>query len=500
MSLEVGAEFAGFRIVRELGAGGMGQVYLVEHPRLPRQEAVKVLLESYTDNAEYRQRFQREAELAASLWHPHLVALHDRGEAEGRLWISMDYIDGTDAARLVRTRYPAGMPVAEAVEIIAAVASALDYAHGRGMLHRDVKPSNILYAEPATGERRIALADFGIAREINDSDGITSTNFAVGTVEYAAPEQLMSQVLDGRADQYALAATGFHLLTGAAPFPGTKPATIIGHHLTTPPTPISSLRPELAALDAVFATAMAKNPAQRYPSCGEFAANLQRHAASVSAASNAPTQAAPSGPAVAASNAPTMAAPNPALSAVPNPEDAVAEHVPAITTGVSQGRTGGRLKSLVAVLAALLVAAGGFAINATMKARQPAPDSPVAWQPYLDAGRTFAETLTSIDHNTADADTQRILDASTGQFRDDFAAKAAEFTKSLRDSRATTKGTAGGAGVEALRDSEAEVLVAVTTERTDTSASKSEPGIWRLRVTIVKSSDGTYKASKVSYL
>jgi serine/threonine-protein kinase len=500
MPLAVGAEFAGFRIVRELGAGGMGQVYLVEHPRLPRQEAVKVLSEIYTDNQEYRQRFQREAELAASLWHPHLVALHDRGEAEGRLWISMDYIDGTDTARLVRTRYPGGMPVAAAVEIIASVASALDYAHGRGMLHRDVKPSNILYAEPAPGERRIALADFGIAREINDADGITSTNFAVGTVEYAAPEQLMSQVLDGRADQYALAATGFHLLTGAAPFPGTNPATIIGHHLTSAPPPLSSLRPELAALDAVFATAMAKNPAQRYSSCGEFAADLQRHAASVSVASNAATQAAPSGPAVAAPNAPTMAAPIPALSPGLNPEDAVAERIPAIATGIPQGRTGGRLRALVAVLAVLLVAAGGFAINATMKARQPAPDSPVAWQPYLDAGRTFAETLTSHDYKTADADTQRVIDASTGQFRDDFTARAAEFTRTLRDVRAVTKGTAGGAGVEAVRDSEADVLVAVTTERTDTNAPESEPRITRLRITMVKSSDGTYKASKVSYL
>jgi serine/threonine-protein kinase len=178
----------------------MGEVYLVEHPRLPRREALKVLAASFTADEEYRQRFLREAELAAKLWHPNLVSLHDRGEAEGRLWISMDYIDGSDTTELVRNQYPDGMPLSDVAEIVTAVASALDYAHQSGMLHRDVKPANILCSRPGVGEQRIALADFGIAREINDSTGITATNMTLGTVAYAAPEQLMGGPTDGRAD------------------------------------------------------------------------------------------------------------------------------------------------------------------------------------------------------------------------------------------------------------------------------------------------------------
>ena len=289
----------------------MGEVYLVEHPRLPRQDALKVLAESYTANDEYRQRFQREAELAASLWHPHLVALHDRGEAEGRLWISMDFIDGSDTGQLLRSKYPAGMPTDDAIEIIAAVASALDYAHDRGMLHRDVKPSNILLSEQGPAQRRIALADFGIGREMDDVAGLTATNLTVGTMEYAAPEQLMGQPIDARADQYALAATAFHLLTGIAPFRGSNPVAVISQQLTTSPPDASSYRPELAPLNPVFARAMAKDPAQRYPSCADFVAEFKRLAGTIiTTPQTATSLAVPAEEALRAS-APTMAAPVP---------------------------------------------------------------------------------------------------------------------------------------------------------------------------------------------
>jgi serine/threonine protein kinase, bacterial len=269
-----GEHFAGFRIVESLGAGGMGEVYLVEHPRLPRREALKVLSANFTTNTEFRQRFLREAELAAAQWHPNLVAIHDRGEAEGRLWISMDYVEGSDAANLVRKRYPTGMPVDQVISIVTAVASALDSIHSAGMLHRDVKPANILCSDTAAGARRIALADFGIARQIDDSSGITATNVTIGTVSYAAPEQLMGKKSDGRADQYALAATAFHLLTGAAPFVDSNPAVVIGQHLSSPPPRLGDVRPELSRLDAAIATAMAKDPAQRFASCSDFARAL----------------------------------------------------------------------------------------------------------------------------------------------------------------------------------------------------------------------------------
>ena len=209
MPLAAGQTFAGYTIVRLLGSGGMGEVYLAEHPRLPRRDALKVLPADVCADDEYRQRFNREADIVATLWHPHIVGVHDRGDVDGQIWISMDYVDGTDAGDLLRDRYNKGMPKEEVLAIVAAVGEALDYAHQQGLLHRDVKPPNILLTDPAAGEQRILLGDFGIARRVDDTSNLTATNMTVGTVFYAAPEQLMGEELDGRADQYALAATAF---------------------------------------------------------------------------------------------------------------------------------------------------------------------------------------------------------------------------------------------------------------------------------------------------
>jgi len=264
MPLANGQIYAGYTILRELGAGGMGIVYLAQHPRLPRQDALKVLPAALTVNDEYRQRFNREADIASTLWHPHIVEVHDRGELDGRLWISMDYIDGTDAGSLMRERYPNGMPPHEVVQIIRAVAEALDYSHQRQLLHRDVKPSNILVPHPEEPGERIFLADFGIARWVDDTSGITATNMAVGTVAYAAPEQLMGVQVDGRVDQYALAATAFHLLTGTPLFQHSNPAVVISQHLNTPPPAIGTRRPALTDLGPVFSKALAKAADDRY--------------------------------------------------------------------------------------------------------------------------------------------------------------------------------------------------------------------------------------------
>jgi serine/threonine-protein kinase len=271
MPVSVGEMFAGFTILRVLGAGGMGTVYLAAHPRLPRQDALKVLPSQWTADPQYRERFLREADLTASLSHPNILGVHDRGECDGQLWISMDYVGGTDASRLVREQHPQGLPAAQAVEIITAVASALDYAHQQGLLHRDVKPANVLLDPKA---RRIFLADFGIARLIDDPAGLTATNMAVGTMAYAAPEQLRGEPLDGRTDQYALACTAFDLLTGAPPYVDSNPAVVITKHVAAPIPLLGERRPELAALDPVLARSMAKAPADRYASCGDFAREL----------------------------------------------------------------------------------------------------------------------------------------------------------------------------------------------------------------------------------
>jgi serine/threonine protein kinase len=274
MPLNTGEEFAGYVIQRLVGTGGMGEVYLVQHPRLPRNDALKILSSTSTADEEFRARFIREAELAATLWHPHVVGVLDRGEFNGRLWISMEYVDGTDAGRLIRERYPLGMPEQEVGEIVTAVADALDFGHERRLLHRDVKPENILVTASDGHRRRVLLTDFGIARRIDDVSNLTDENVALGTVSYVAPEQLLGKQLDGRADQYALAATAFHLLTGAPPFVDSNRAVVISNHLGTQPPRISDRRPDLAHLDAVLARALAKDPTERYANCLDFARAL----------------------------------------------------------------------------------------------------------------------------------------------------------------------------------------------------------------------------------
>lgn len=294
MPLPNGATFAGFRIVRLLGSGGMGEVYLAQHPRLPKQIALKILPTATSSDTEFRERFAREADLAATLYHPHIVGVHDRGESDTELWIAMDFVDGADASRLLTEQYPAGMPLEQVVAIVSAVAGALDYAHRRGMLHRDVKPANIMLTDDDGGEQRILLGDFGIARNSDDISGLTATNMAVGTVAYAAPEQLMGEAIDGRADQYSLAATAYHLLTGSQLFPHSNPAVVISRHLNSPPPKVADSRMGLSALDEVLSVALAKNPTERFTRCGDFAQALVAGLAPSSAvASGAVTQVAP---------------------------------------------------------------------------------------------------------------------------------------------------------------------------------------------------------------
>ncbi|MCV7229071.1 protein kinase domain-containing protein [Mycolicibacterium komossense] len=288
MPLGVGQTFAGYRIVGKLGAGGMGEVYLAQHPRLPRRDALKLLSSGVSADNSFRTRFLREADLACTLRHPHIVGVLDRGEVDDQLWISMDYVDGEDAGGLLSHRYPAGMPHDLVITIIRAVASALDYAHKRGLLHRDVKPANIMLSNADNdAEHRTFLTDFGIARVFEDESGLTETNMTVGTVDYAAPEQLLGDNLDSRADQYSLAATTYHLLSGTPPFRDPNPAVVISRHLNAVPAPLSATRPDLAAYDDVLARGLSKRPEDRYDSCSQFASALS---ASAPQTNSTPTQ------------------------------------------------------------------------------------------------------------------------------------------------------------------------------------------------------------------
>lgn len=273
MPLADGQNFAGYTIERILGSGGMGEVYLAQHPRLPRHDALKVLGTAVSSDDEYRQRFNLEAEMVATLHHPHIVTIYDRGDTDGQLWLAMEFVDGTDASRMLTDEYPNGIPAPDVVRIVRGIADALDYAHSHNILHRDIKPANILIGQNGASANRILLADFGVARWIGKPNNLTEADMTVGTVNYAAPEQLKGEELDGRADQYALAATTYHLLTGEAPFANSNPAIVIGHHLSSAPPKIG--REDLVRFGPVFAKALAKKPADRFRSCGDFARAME---------------------------------------------------------------------------------------------------------------------------------------------------------------------------------------------------------------------------------
>ncbi|MGW4245165.1 protein kinase domain-containing protein [Nocardia sp. NPDC004722] len=270
--LRPGEIFAGYVIQRELGRGGMGAVYLARHPRLPRWIALKLLNAEFHGDSETHARFEREADLAARLNHPNVVTVYDRGVEDGRLWIAMQYVDGVEAES-VRDMTPE-----QAVAIVVATAAALDYAHRVGVLHRDVKPANIMLAtETREQQAGVLLTDFGIARLQEDTGRLTGSGSVMATLAYASPEQLQSQPVDHRSDQYSLACTLFRLLTGLPLFRATDLGAIVKSHLYDSPPPVGSYRPGLpASLDPVLARALAKNPDDRYPSCSEFAAAAQR--------------------------------------------------------------------------------------------------------------------------------------------------------------------------------------------------------------------------------
>lgn len=255
MALASGVTFAGYTVVRMLGCSAMGEVYLVQHPGFPGWQALKVLSPAMAADDEFRRRFQRETEVAARLFHPHILEVHDRGEFDGQLWIAMDYVDGIDATQHMADRFPAVLPVGEVLAIVTAVAGALDYAHQRGLLHRDVNPANVVLTSQSAGDQRILLADFGIASQPS----------------YPAPELSAGADVDGRADQYALALTAIHLFAGAPPVDRS-------HTGPLQPPKLSAFRPDLARLDGVLSRALATAPVDRFGSCREFADAMNEQA------------------------------------------------------------------------------------------------------------------------------------------------------------------------------------------------------------------------------
>jgi len=258
-------EFGGYRIETALGRGGMGAVYLAEHVRLKRKVALKVLPPELAEDERFRDRFIRESELAASLDHPNVLPIYEAGEQDGVLFIAMRFVDGMDLKKLLELEGPLGPD--RTATIVGQVASALDAAHANGLVHRDVKPGNILLARP-TDEgslEHVYLSDFGLTKRAASDSGLTGTGVFVGTLNYAAPEQFEGGPLDARTDVYSLGCVVFECLTGAIPFRKEQDAALLYAHLHEPPPKVSALRPELPpGVDSVVARPIVKRPDQRY--------------------------------------------------------------------------------------------------------------------------------------------------------------------------------------------------------------------------------------------
>jgi len=270
----LGTTLGPYRIEAVLGRGGMGVVYLAEQRELGRKVALKLLPDELAHDADFRARFERESRLAAAIDHPNVIPLYEAGEVEGTLFLAMRYVDGVDLA----TRLREGMlPSAVGIEILTQVAGALDAAHARGLVHRDVKPGNVLLDRAGGDDRPHAyLTDFGLTKQAGSESGLTRAGAFLGTPSYMAPEQVDGTDVDARADQYALACMAFECLTGQVPFKREKEVAVALAHLKDPVPSAVALRPELpAAVDTVLATAMAKDRAARYPTCDAFAADLR---------------------------------------------------------------------------------------------------------------------------------------------------------------------------------------------------------------------------------
>ena len=266
-------DIPGYRIERQLGRGSMGIVYLAEDVQLRRKVALKVLIPSLVEDQLFRKRFDRESRNAANLDHPSIVPVYAAGEAGGSLYIAMRYVSGGDLQALLETK--GTLSLEQATSIIASVADALDAAHAQGMVHRDVKPANILF-DGRNSQEHYYLSDFGITKTISPGTSLTSTGQIVGTIDYIAPEQIQGKPVDGRADLYALGCVLYHCLTGEVPFPREEAAAFMWAHVHEPPPPVTTRRPDLPPqVDHIVAKAMAKQPADRYTTCRELARALR---------------------------------------------------------------------------------------------------------------------------------------------------------------------------------------------------------------------------------
>ena len=368
----VGETFGEYTIESVLGRGGMGTVYLATQARLQRKVALKVITPELAHDDEFRARFLRESQLAASLDHPNVIPIFDTSEIDGVLYLAMRYVAGPSLQTLIRERGP--LLAEEALRIAEQVGSALDAAHRAGLVHRDVKPANILIAEP---ESHVYLCDFGLAKRTG-SLGLTRTGSFLGSVDYCAPEQIEGRPVDGRADVYALGSVLFHCLSGRPPFPRDTEFAVLQAHLGDPAPTLFTVRAGLPqALDEVFATAMAKNPDNRYQTAGALTVALREAAASGAPREDGATRAAPPAP------VPPVADPD-----EPLPTRAAGTRAAPRVRGV-RGRRRWQVAAAIAVAALAGVA---FVLLAT----RGTPSGPAAEEPKATELRTFVDRVENV--------------------------------------------------------------------------------------------------------
>jgi CheY-like chemotaxis protein/predicted Ser/Thr protein kinase len=261
----LGTVIAGYRIEERIGRGGMGVVYRAQHLNLQRRAAIKIIAPDLAESEGFRERFTREARIAAALQHPNIVTVYDAGEVDGLLYLAMQYIQGEDLAAMLRAE--GRLRPYRAIDVCRQVASALDAAHAMGLIHRDVKPANVLI------EGRTAfLTDFGLTKRLEGTHAqLTRAGDVVGTIHYVAPEQIEGRRVSARSDVYSLGCLLYHCLAGQVPFALETDVAVIYAHLSEEPPKLSELRPELPeGLDAMMSKALDKSPDRRFPSCGDM--------------------------------------------------------------------------------------------------------------------------------------------------------------------------------------------------------------------------------------
>lgn len=393
MPLSAGTVLGRYRLIEKAGVGGMSEVWKAEDETLKRTVAVKVILGPVAADSTFRERFLREARLVAGLEHSNVLPVFDYGSAT---------VDGEELSYLVmplvaggslKGRVAGPVPPALAITWLSAIASALDHAHGKGILHRDVKPGNVLM----DSQGRLLLADFGLARSAEVSSGLTSTGTVLGTPLYMAPEQATGAPLDRRADQYALAVIAFELLAGRVPFSADSPLAVLHQHVAAPPPPLSSILPGTApAVDAVLARGLAKKPADRFDSCGAFVAALASALAVSGSAATVPQFARGESQVATVLSAPSL---GPEALAAP-------ASAPKVPPGGRAQDTGRNVKLALAALLLLSLGGGIFLLvrgtgagPATTSASAPAPaeDASKAKEPEPPAPPTVPALTTSAE-------------------------------------------------------------------------------------------------------